>query len=77
MIFNVCWPILYLLSAASAAAYTGIHFSYMISLVCMNFWKDYLLGFFNLFNLQPCTIGQCMVVVLAENSECAAQVLPH
>ncbi|XP_015371614.1 PREDICTED: plasmolipin-like [Diuraphis noxia] len=33
MIFNVCWPILYILSASSAAAYTGLHFSYMISLL--------------------------------------------
>ncbi|CAI6359073.1 unnamed protein product [Macrosiphum euphorbiae] len=33
MIFDVCWPILYLLSASSAAAYTGLHLSYMISLL--------------------------------------------
>ncbi|KAF0766341.1 MARVEL domain-containing protein 1 [Aphis craccivora] len=33
MIFDVCWPILYLLSASSAAAYTGLHFSYIISLL--------------------------------------------
>jgi len=38
MIFDVCWPILYLLSASSAAAYTGLHFSYIISLVC-NYYK--------------------------------------
>lgn len=38
MIFNVAWPILYLISAASAAAYTGLHFSYMLSLVCMTFY---------------------------------------
>lgn len=35
MIFNVAWPLLYLISAASAAAYTGLHFSFMMSLVCM------------------------------------------
>ncbi|XP_050526577.1 MARVEL domain-containing protein 1-like isoform X2 [Daktulosphaira vitifoliae] len=32
MIFNVCWPLLYLLSAAIAASYIGMNFSYTLSL---------------------------------------------
>ncbi|XP_050444350.1 MARVEL domain-containing protein 1-like [Adelges cooleyi] len=32
MIFNACWPILYIISAAVAAGQTGLNFSYTLSL---------------------------------------------
>ncbi|XP_025203376.1 uncharacterized protein LOC112600398 [Melanaphis sacchari] len=57
MIFDVCWPILYLLSASSAAAYTGLHFSYLISLL-FGFAAMFAYGYDALLKYQAIQAGE-------------------